>query len=124
MARILLIDDEEVVRRGMGRTLRTLGHDVVEVANGRDGLRALQEGGIDLVVTDINMPDTDGIEVIMAIRQSGVPTPVIAMSGGGKVPKDVLLDSAELLGAVACLAKPFELAELRAILDEVLGDGP
>ena len=121
MARILLIDDEEVVRVGMRRALTAFGHEVLEAAGGREGLRILTEQGVDLVLTDINMPDTDGIETIIAIRERGLDLPVIAMSGGGRMPKEVLLDSAHVLGALVCLAKPFDVRDLQAALGAALG---
>lgn len=113
MARILLIDDEAGVRKAVARFLRTLGHDVLEAEGGGEGLRLASRVRVDLVITDLNMPGVDGIEVIMALRESAPGIPVIAISGGGLVPKGLLLDSAGLLGAMVVLAKPFELGEVR-----------
>ncbi len=91
-----------------------------EAQDGRRGLQAIAEGGIDLVISDINMPEMDGIEVINALREATAGAPVIAMSGGGLYPRELLLDSAQMLGAVSTLPKPFELEDLRRAVEAAL----
>lgn len=113
MARVLLIDDEPQVRSAVGRFLRTLGHDVLEAAGGNEALRLADRLRVDLVITDVNMPDGDGIEVMMALRRRAPDLPIITISGGGRLPKELLLANAQVLGAVTTLAKPFELTDLR-----------
>lgn len=112
MAHILLIDDEPSVRAGVGRYLRMRGHEVTEAADGAAALRLAASRRPDLVITDINMPEMDGIEVIMAVSKGTPGLPVIAISGGGRMPKELLLQSAEVLGAMTTLQKPFDLEEL------------
>ena len=126
MARILLIDDETSVRVGVGRFLRRAGHEVHDACDGVEALRLAQGLEVDLVITDINMPEMDGIEVILALAERKPGLPVIAISGGGRMPKEVLLATAGVLGAVTTLAKPFDLAELSAAVDRALagGDSP
>lgn len=121
MATILLIDDETAVRDTMRRLLERYGHEVREAANGREALKAPPE--YDLVITDINMPEMDGIEVIMALTERRPGLPVIAISGGGRLPKDLLLSSADMLGAVTTLPKPFDLSELIEAVDAALASG-
>lgn len=124
MARILLIDDEAAVRAGVARFLRSLGYDVLEADGGMEGLRIVKRSRVDLVITDINMPDVDGIEVILALGADFPGIPVIAMSGGGLMPKDILLSSAHLLGALTTLSKPFDLAELAEAVGAALARTP
>ncbi len=121
MATILVIDDESAVRDTMRRLLERYGHEVREAANGREALKAAPD--YDLVITDINMPEMDGIEVIMALTDRRPGLPVIAISGGGRLPKDLLLSSADMLGAVTTLPKPFDLSELIEAVDRALASG-
>jgi len=120
MARILLVDDEPTIRRNLARYLAIQGHDVQAVENGLQALRAFDEGDVDLLITDINMPEMDGIEILTALRSRGSAVPVIAMSGGGQFDKRLLLTSATMLGAVTTLEKPFELEELARAVDGLL----
>ena len=120
MARILIIEDDAGVRSGLRRTLERLGHVVDEAPHGAAGVAAFDRAAHDLVITDINMPEMDGIEVILTLVREAPNVPVIAMSAGGRVPKELLLENADLLGAVDTLPKPFTLEELRAALDRVL----
>jgi CheY-like chemotaxis protein len=121
VARILLVDDDEDVLRGMRRVLQRLGHEVVAAADGHQALRALEGDPCDLVITDINMPEMDGIELILALRERWPKVPIIAISGGGLMPKELLLASAEVLGAVTTLPKPVGVAELEAAVARALG---
>ena len=119
---VLVVDDDDDIASVVARFVGGLGHEVRVAGNGR---RALEElNGVGLVITDINMPDMDGIELIMALRTSDPDLPVIAMSGGGMIDKEVLLDTAGALGALVTLAKPFGIGELREAIDTALtGEG-
>jgi YesN/AraC family two-component response regulator len=92
-------------------------------ADGKGAMTVLAETSVDLVVTDINMPDMDGIEIIMALQEAASSVSVIAMSGGGLFDKEMLLDSAGALGAVVTLEKPFEPTLLQATIASVLAGG-
>ena len=120
MAIILVVDDEESLRRILVRFLSGLGHNVLTATNGADALTLLEDGGVDLLVTDINLPQVDGIEVLKTLSARGKDLPVIAISGGGTFDKSLLLGSSALLGAIETLEKPFELDALRASVDRVL----
>ncbi|HUP51341.1 MAG TPA: response regulator [Longimicrobiales bacterium] len=120
MARILLADDEAKLRDLFARYLSGLGHDVRTAGNGHEVMAALSEAPADLLVTDINMPGMDGIEILTALRKQGSAVPVIAISGGGYLDKDLLLTSASMLGAQVTLEKPFALDELRSAVEQVL----
>ena len=120
--RILLIEDDAQVRGVLSSVLARSGHDVTTAVNGAVGLRLWREQGADLVLTDIQMPETDGIEVILQLRTYAPRLPVIAMSGGDRSGDLDLLGDAGLLGAVALLKKPFSADALsRAIAAAVAG---
>jgi CheY-like chemotaxis protein len=112
MAKILVIDDEESVRALFVKALQGDGHNVLEAPDGKIGLDLLRKNKPDLVVTDILMPEADGLEAIMAIRKEHPGIKVIAVSGGGKFPAEACLSLAEKLGAAEVLDKPVKLAEL------------
>lgn len=120
MATILIIDDEPDVRTAVRRVLERSDYAVLEAGDGKEALSLAAERGCDLVITDINMPEMDGIEVIMTLAERNPGLPVIAISGGGKLPKELLLSSAGLLGAVTTLSKPFEMSELLAAVSTAL----
>ena len=124
MSHILVIEDDVAFRRVVATVLRRAGHEVDEAGNGRDALELCERVRPDAVVTDINMPEMDGVEVIVALRQLRPGLPVVAMSGGGLMPKELNLKNAELLGAVDVIPKPFEPAELRDIVEAVLAASP
>jgi DNA-binding NtrC family response regulator len=120
MARILVADDELTLLDLFARFLTGLGHEVRTARDGKDVMAALAEAPADLLVTDINMPDMDGIEILSALRKGGTEMPVIAISGGGYLDKSLLLTSASVLGAVVTLEKPFPLTELQSAVEQVL----
>lgn len=121
MARILIIDDEECIRRPLQAVLERFGHEVMSAANGQEGLQVWRRFGADLVITDVMMPYKNGIETIMEMRASFPPVPVIAMSGGDVSQRLDLLGNASLLGAVHTIQKPFALAEILDKVAQVLG---
>ena len=110
MPRILIIDDDAAVRATVRHVLERAGYETVEAGDGRDATRLLD--GVDLVITDLLMPEMDGVDVLSSIRKGGHTMPVIAMSGGGKVGSKSYLEVARALGAFATIAKPFELEHL------------
>ncbi len=120
MARILLIDDEASVRKILRHILERDGHEVIEAENGRVGLRLYRMHPTDLIITDLLMPEKEGIETIIELRKTAPRVKVIAISGGGRLNKTNLLETAQYLGATKALAKPFERQELLAVVHEVL----
>ena len=107
--KILVADDEPLLLRTIGDRLAREGHEVLRAENGRVALEILDQHPVDLVLTDIVMPDTDGIEVVRALRRTRPETRVICMSAHD----EVYLNVARLLGAVRVLVKPFEWSELQ-----------
>jgi PAS domain S-box-containing protein len=118
--RILVIDDEELLRRTVQRTLADAGYDVVDAADGDAGLEQLKHGAFDIAVVDIFMPGKEGIETIMQLRRSRPVMKIIAISGGGAPGEWNLLGVARRLGADRALAKPFTPDQLLAVVNEVL----
>ena len=120
MARILVIDDEEMVRLTIRQTLEKVGHTVMEAANGREGVDTYKAHGADLVVTDIIMPEQEGIETLITLREMNSALPVIAMSGGGRIGTTDYLDIARRFGAARVFEKPFNRKEFVLAVNEAL----
>ena len=122
MARILVIDDDAQVRGAVRRILERAGHTVEDVGNGDAGLRAHRERPADLIITDIFMPERDGIETVRELRRESPQVKIIVISGGDRTQTMDLRKDAELLGAARSLRKPFELSELVRAVGELLGE--
>lgn len=125
MARILVADDDAALRSIVVRALTRAGYEVHEVASGREALAVALAGGIDLVITDVYMPDMDGIEFITRLSQDPGAPKIIAVSGGGHASTEGVLEIATRLGVTRTLAKPFSPAELvAAVRSELRRDPP
>jgi len=120
MALILVIDDSIELRRAVRRILLSAGHDVLEAENGNIGLALVNEHEPALVITDLIMPDKEGIETILDIRRRGKPTPILAISGSDPAPASIYLGAASKLGADHVMRKPFRAAELLAAVERLL----
>ena len=120
MASILLIDDDDLFRDVLASALANAGHDVRQAANGAEGLRLFRQAKADVVITDIVMPEKEGLGTIMELRQSHPEARVIAMSGGLAHDPKLYLHMAEKFGASAVLAKPFHLSELMKAVEEAV----
>ena len=120
MARILIIDDDETICSVFQRFLTGKGYIVDVAADGRQGLRLLEEESVDLVITDIMMPETDGLEVVMAIQGKEADIPVIAISGGMHAMPMDFLPMAKKFGAKAVLYKPVELDDLLTAVESAI----
>lgn len=114
--RVLVIDDESALREVIRRMLESAGHQVVEAQNGRMGIQAFQAAPFDVVLTDIIMPEQEGMETIAQMRKLNERVRIVAMSGGGIKDLDVLL-VARRLGADATLPKPFRRDNLLACVE-------
>ncbi len=120
MARILIIEDEDQARRMLHQALVRAGYEVVEARDGNEGMEHFRARPTDLIITDILMPEKEGLETIMDLRQEFPGVKIIAMSGGGRTGNMNFLDVAKRLGAQRAMQKPFELRELLATIDELL----
>jgi CheY-like chemotaxis protein len=123
MAKILVIDDDAAMRRIVMRMLESTNHQVFEAKDGQRGLALLAEQGADLVITDIIMPEKEGIQTIREIQERSPDTKIIAMSGGGISRNLMFLDVARAFGADAALAKPFKPQELIDAIERLLPSG-
>ena len=112
MARILIIDDNEEIRRLLRRVLESAHYEVVEAGDGTEGLKCLEKQPVDLVVTDIFMPEKDGLEMLREMRKTHPGMKVIAMSGGGQLGNMDILRMARSFGAFRVMAKPFNFREM------------
>ena len=110
MATILVIDDHEPVRALLRAVLEKAGHEVTEAPNGRVGLEVYRARPADLVVTDICMPEMNGLDLILELTQAFLNVKVIAMSGADDL--DTGLPRARLLGARQTIQKPFSMEVL------------
>ena len=120
MTRILLIEDEDDLRGLIRAHLAALGHTVDEAPNGKVGVARFRSSPPDLVITDLVMPEMEGLETIRVLKRTDPAVKIIAMSGGGANPAGSYLRVAEHLGASAVLAKPFSRCELETAVARLL----
>jgi DNA-binding NtrC family response regulator len=120
MANILVIDDDSFLRGMIRQVLEKAGHTVREAPDGEVGLKLFIQQPADLVLTDMIMPNKEGIETIKAIHTSKPDAKIIAMSAGGKVNPQSYLRLAERLGAIRTFDKGEGGQKLKALIDEVL----
>jgi CheY-like chemotaxis protein len=121
MARILVVDDEPQMREVLCQALEGRGHIVDQAGDGREAFLRLAEHQPDLVITDLVMPDMEGLETIQALRNKFPALPIIAISGGGRIGPETYLSIAGQFGAERTFAKPFRLAELLTAVRELTG---
>jgi DNA-binding response OmpR family regulator len=119
-ARILVVDDEREIREMLRDLLRTQGYEVMTAANGNAATRLQQQHPADLVITDIFMPDKEGIETILELQRAWPGLKIIAISGGGGDYNVDYLAAARHFGAVHSISKPFHLEELLAAVRDAL----
>lgn len=120
MAKLLLIDDEPMLRAALRCALELHGHVVTEAGDGKEGLLRFNPSVHEAIITDIVMPETEGLGLLMEVRKRCPATKVIVMSGGGTFKVGNYLQTAKLLGADAVLSKPFSCDEMVASLNAVL----
>ncbi|MFZ4437487.1 MAG: response regulator [Syntrophales bacterium] len=120
--RILVVDDNDQMREMLRLILETAGHEVLDAANGKIALHLLKTMTVDLVITDIIMPEMEGIELVMNIHKLYPRVKIIAISGGGKVDPNLCLGMAGKLGADRTLLKPFSKSTLISIIGELFPD--
>lgn len=120
MADILIIDDDEVFRDVLATALETAGHQVRQAGNGVEGLQMFHAQPAELVITDIVMPEKEGLDTIRDLRREFPHARIIAMSGGLAHDPRLYLHMAERFGATAVLAKPFQLTDLLKAVQSAL----
>ena len=122
--KILVIDDEPDICEMTKLLLEKAGHDVTCTSDSRLAGRMLKEQPFDAVITDMLMPDKDGLEVMAELRRNHPEVRIIAASGGGRVSSDSYLHIARKSGAHALLSKPFTLQELLNCIEEAFSKMP
>ncbi len=121
MSRILVIDDDVTSRLILREMLEDAGHEIDEAEDGRIGIDLFRENPADLVITDLIMPEKEGIETIFELRQSYPDVKIFAVSGGGTGKSTSYLNAAMKLGALHVFSKPVDPGELLDALEAVLG---
>lgn len=122
MPRLILVEDDPQVRGMLSETLAQEGYEVVEAANGREAVKLYREKPAELVITDIIMPEQDGVETIHALRKEFPDVKVIAISGGSaNIRGDYLLGTANALGAIKTFNKPVDMNDLLQTVKDILG---
>lgn len=119
MKNILIIDDDNLVRGMVAKALRKTGYHVLEASDGNEGLQVALHHSVDIVITDILMPDKEGIETILELKDINEKIKIIAMSGGGKRQNMTFLNMAKKAGADKLLKKPFRPSELIQLIEEL-----
>ncbi len=120
MARILIIDDEPQIRSMLRLMLERDGYEVVEAPDGIEGIRAYRQKPTDLIITDLIMPNKDGIGMIIELQKEFPDVRIIAMSGGGLNKPEGYLKGAKKLGAAYTLTKPIDREKmLRAVKNTI-----
>lgn len=120
MATILIIDDDELFRSMLREMLEAVSYTVVEAEDGKEGMAKLRQSVPDLVVTDLIMPNQEGLETIQQIHHLRPLLPIIAVSGGGRLSADSYLPAALGLGAHKTFAKPFDRQSFLAAVAELI----
>jgi DNA-binding response OmpR family regulator len=120
MQNILVIDDDKLMCLALAKILISAGYNVVQAGDGEEGLRLYRTQDFDLVITDLIMPDKEGIQIIRELRKENSQIRIIAMSAGGRGGATDYLKWARLMGAKQCLSKPIRREDLLAAVQAVL----
>jgi two-component system chemotaxis response regulator CheY len=119
MKRILAVDDSTSIRQMVNFTLGKAGYEVVEAVDGKDGLSKVSEGKFDLIITDLNMPNLDGIEMITAVRK--LPgykfIPILMLTTESQAEKK---DAGRKAGATGWIVKPFNADQLVSVVQKLV----
>lgn len=122
MRRILVVDDDDQMKEMIQESLEIEGFETAGASNGRRAMAILERGSFDMVITDVVMPEQEGIETIMQIRKGYPHIKIITISGGGRTGPVNYLKMAKEFGASRTFIKPFERKELIAAVREILGE--
>ncbi len=120
MQRILIIDDEPHILLMLKKMLERVGYETDLASNGVEGLQLFHRNPVNLVITDIIMPEKEGLETIREMKKSHPELKIIAMSGGGKISAENYLETAKIFGATRIIEKPFTQQEMVSAVQELL----
>jgi DNA-binding NtrC family response regulator len=121
MTRILLVDDDDLSRGAIHRMLERAGFTVFSTGHGSQAIIRYKTDPTDVVITDLIMPETDGLEIIQELRKIDPAVRILAISGGGRVDAEEYLSVARKFGALEVLPKPFTGQELKQAVERTLG---
>ncbi len=119
--RILIIDDDEQIRVLLKQMMEWAGYEVLVAENGRIAMQLQAENPADLVITDLIMPEQEGLETISRLKKEYEGIKIIAISGGGRIGPEAYLPAALELGADKVFSKPFDVQEVVVCVRELLG---
>ncbi len=122
MKRILIIDDDTQFRQMLRQTLERAEYEVVEAPDGNEGIKLFRDGPTDLAITDIIMPEKEGLETIIELKREFTDVKIIAISGGGRLETKGYLNSTKRLKVARTFEKPFDREELLEAIQELLGN--
>jgi CheY-like chemotaxis protein len=123
MTTILLVDDEDLLREGVREILEMADYSVIEACDGLQALQLFAVSDVDLVITDVVMPNMDGVDFVTKLRETFPLVPILTISGGSRVVSARFgLDSALLSGANASLTKPFNAKQLLETVAQLLAE--
>jgi DNA-binding response OmpR family regulator len=120
MKRILLVDDDDLSRGAVHKMLERSGYSVFSTGTGQEALAHYRKETPDLVITDLIMPEVDGLEIIQELRRRNPTVRILAISGGGRVDAEEYLSVARKFGAAEVLSKPFTGQELKQAVEAAL----
>ena len=123
MARILVLDDDVQILEMLRQTLEREGYEVVDALNGKEGTRLYRETPTDLIITDVIMPEKEGIETIIELKRDFPDIKIIAISGGGQIAPETCLHLAKKLGAQRTFTKPVPRQDMIKAVKELLEQG-
>ena len=118
--RILVIDDDDQMRTLLRQVMEWAGYEVIEAGDGREGMQLQRKQPADLVITDLIMPEQEGLETITTLKKEYPGIKIIAISGGGRIGPEAYLPAAQELGADKVFSKPFDVRELAETVKELL----
>jgi DNA-binding NtrC family response regulator len=118
--RIMIVDDDASIRRTLHLLLSRQGYEVIQASDGFEAVRLWRQRGGDLVITDLHMPQKDGIETIVELLSHSPGLRIIAMSGGGQTKRLDLLGNMAMLGTILTVEKPFTLDEMMTAVSRAL----
>ncbi len=121
MAHILIIDDESKVRLLLRKMFESRGYTVSEAADGNEGIALYRQKPADLIITDLIMPEKEGIETIIELKREYSDIKIIAMSGGGRLQHTGYLEVAKRLGAAFTFEKPIRREDLLQAVKQLIG---
>jgi CheY-like chemotaxis protein len=116
----MVVEDDPSVRELLREILKRAGHDVMAVGNGKEALALYKKSPADLIITNILMPEKEGLETIQELRRENPDIKIIAISGGGQIGPADYLEVARRFGAMRTFSKPFDRKELLKAVDDLL----